>query len=77
MGPKYVYYDDLQSCWERGQSLVVYHHVGRDVRGTQGGRRRSDKKPEPRAVPKTLWSRAHGSPLPAPLTACLFRVAPP
>ena len=33
MGPKYVYYDDLQSCWERGQSLVVYHHVGRTYRG--------------------------------------------
>ena len=33
VGPKYVYYDDLQSCWERGQSLVVYHHVGRTYRG--------------------------------------------
>ena len=28
-GPKYVYYDDLHSCWKRGQSLVVYHHIGR------------------------------------------------
>ena len=28
-GPKYVYYDDLRSCWNRGQSLVVYHHLGR------------------------------------------------
>ena len=28
-GPKYVYYDDLRSCWKRGQSLVVYHHLGR------------------------------------------------
>ena len=33
MGPKYVYYDDLQSCWERGQSLIVYHHMGRTYRG--------------------------------------------
>ena len=32
MGPKYVYYDDLQSCWERGQSLIVYHHIGRTSR---------------------------------------------
>ena len=32
-GPKYVYYDDLQPCWERGQSLVVYHHIGRTYRG--------------------------------------------
>ena len=30
-GPKYVYYDDLRSCWERGQSLVVYHHLGRSA----------------------------------------------
>ena len=34
-GPKHVYYDDLRPCWERGQSLVVYHHIGR----TYGGRR--------------------------------------
>lgn len=25
-GPKYVYYDDLLPCWERGQSLIVYQH---------------------------------------------------
>ena len=30
-GPKYVYYDDLRSCWERGQSLVIYHHLGRSA----------------------------------------------
>ncbi len=28
-GPKYVYYDDLRRCWDRGQSLVVYHHIRR------------------------------------------------
>ena len=33
MGPKYVYYDDLQSCWKRGQSVIVYHHLGRTSRG--------------------------------------------
>ena len=33
MGPKYAYYNDLQLCWERGQSLVVYHHIGRTYRG--------------------------------------------
>ena len=29
-GPKYVYYDDLRACWKRGQSLVVYQHIGRN-----------------------------------------------
>lgn len=28
-GPKYVYYDDLRACWDRGQSLVVYQHTAR------------------------------------------------
>ena len=28
-GPKYVYYDDLRECWDRGQSLVVYQHIAR------------------------------------------------
>ena len=32
-GPKYVYYDDLRPCWERGQSLIVYHHIGRTYKG--------------------------------------------
>ena len=27
-GPKYVYVSDLKGFWERGQSLVVYHHLG-------------------------------------------------
>ena len=27
-GPKHVYVSDLQTLWERGQSLVVYHHLG-------------------------------------------------
>ena len=27
-GPKFVYMDDLKAFWERGQSLVVYHHLG-------------------------------------------------
>lgn len=34
-GPKYVYYDDLQPCWERGQSLVVYHHIARNASAVQ------------------------------------------
>ena len=27
-GPKHVYIDDLKGFWDRGQSLVVYHHLG-------------------------------------------------
>ena len=32
-GPKYVFYDDLLPCWKAGQSLVVYHHIGRTYKG--------------------------------------------
>ena len=28
-GPKYVYYDELVPFAERGQSLIIYHHIGR------------------------------------------------
>ena len=31
-GPKYVFIDDLRRFFKRGQSLVIYHHLGR--RGT-------------------------------------------
>ena len=30
-GPKYVFLDDLESFVTRGQSLVVYQHIGRDA----------------------------------------------
>ena len=36
-GLKYTYYDDLRPIWERGQSIVVYHHLGRRAPGQQGG----------------------------------------
>jgi len=29
-GPKYAYFDELSPYLERGQSLVVYHHIGRN-----------------------------------------------
>ena len=32
-GPKYAYMDDLRPLWERGQSLVVYHHLGMEKGG--------------------------------------------
>jgi hypothetical protein len=28
-GPKYVYWDDVDAFVERGQSVVIYHHLGR------------------------------------------------
>lgn len=28
-GWRYVYYEDLERFWARGQSLIVYHHLGR------------------------------------------------
>ena len=28
-GPKYTYMSDLRAFWERGQSLVIYHSLGR------------------------------------------------
>lgn len=28
--PKYAFYEDLFRCWERGQSLVIYQHFGRN-----------------------------------------------
>ena len=27
-GPKFTYLDDLRAFWARGQSLVIYHHLG-------------------------------------------------
>ncbi len=30
-GPKYAYYDELAPYLARGQSLVVYHHLGRNT----------------------------------------------
>ena len=77
MGPKYVYYDDLRSCWERGQSLVVYHHIGR----TYGGRK-ADAGEQIRSRCRELRHQLPGAepkvaPLSSALTAGLFRVAKP
>ena len=29
-GPKYVYFDELSPYLQRGQSLIIYHHIGRN-----------------------------------------------
>ena len=32
-GTRYAYYEDIRRYWARGQSLVVYHHMGRTWQG--------------------------------------------
>ena len=39
-GPKHVFYDELASCWERGQSIVVYHHTDRSGNASDQVKRR-------------------------------------
>ena len=34
-GPKYAYYDDLRHYTERGQSVVIYHHLNRRIKARQ------------------------------------------
>ena len=34
-GPKYVFMDDLERFYKRGQSLVIYHHMGRQGTATE------------------------------------------
>ena len=41
-GPKYVYVDDLEKFAQRGQSLVVYHHLSRQGTAEQQIKRVSD-----------------------------------
>ena len=56
MGPKHVYYDDLESCWERGQSLIVYHHIGRTFRG-----RKADAGKQIRSLCRELRQKLSGA----------------
>ena len=56
MRPKHVYYDDLESCWERGQSLIVYHHIGRTFRG-----RKADAGKQIRSLCRELRQKLSGA----------------
>ena len=40
-GPKFAYLDDLQAFWDRGQSLVLYQHLGMNVPAVDSIRDRS------------------------------------
>ena len=70
-GPKFTYVPDLKSLWNRGQSLVVYHHLGMNKPGAD----------QVREVGTILKNELEGEPTPVPLwfsrgTARLFFVIP-
>ena len=52
--PKFTYVPDLQSLWNRGQSLVVYHHLGMNKPGVN----------QARAVAATLRGEFESNPIP-------------
>ncbi len=59
-GTKYVYYSDLRALWDRDQSLVVYHHLGRSDNEAQAlevaGELRKGLEGEPAVMP-LIFSR--------------------
>ena len=59
-GTKYVYLSDLREFWGRGQSLVVYHHLGMDAKAPKQAKK----------VAALLRDGLEGNPNPIPL---LFR----
>ena len=63
-GPKFTYMADLESLWGRGQSLVVYHHLGMNTPGEQQAREVADILAEGLgAVPIPLWFQKGHRPL--------------
>jgi hypothetical protein len=63
-GPKYVYYDEVRPYIGRNQSVVIYHHLGRNKPGNRQVRDRLkelDKRLAPRRQPFALWYH-RGSP---------------
>ena len=56
-GPKFVYVGDLQAFWERGQSLVIYHHTARNGDAEEQIRKVAAKIKNgiPDAEPIPLW----------------------
>ena len=69
-GTKHVYMADLAALWDRGQSLVVYHHSNRDGKVPVQIERVAEKLGDslPNAAPISLWF--HGG------TARAFFVVP-
>ena len=57
-GTKYAYASDIADLWNRGQSLVVYHHLGRE-----------DNDQQALALAQDLSDRLEGNP---PVTPLIF-----
>ena len=55
-GPKYVFIDDLVRFAERGQSLVIYHHLGRRGTATQQIRHWAKALQLNLKLPRLPWS---------------------
>lgn len=55
-GPKYVFIDDLQRFWGRGQSLIIYHHLGRQGRAAEQIRRVSGLLTQRLGLPVPPWA---------------------
>jgi len=60
-GPKYVYYDEIRPYLGRGQSVVIYHHLGRNKLGKRqilDCLKQLDTRLALRQQPYALWYHA-------------------
>ena len=55
-GPKYVFMDDLKQFYKRGQSLVIYHHMGRQGTATEQIKRHAKRLQQYLELPDLPWS---------------------
>ena len=55
-GPKYVFMEDLERFYKRGQSLVIYHHMGRQGTATEQINRLAERLKECLKLPYLPWA---------------------
>ncbi len=55
-GPKYVFMEDLKRFYERGKSLVVYHHMGRQGTAMEQISRVAGRLKERLSLPREPWA---------------------
>ena len=55
-GPKYVFMDDINRFYKRGQSLVIYHHIGRQGTATEQINGLANRLLETLNLPHLPWS---------------------
>ena len=55
-GPKYVFVEDLQEFWKRGQSLVIYHHLGFGLPAMEQIKHFSERLQLELCLPSRPWS---------------------